>query len=222
MKIAILASGNGTNAQAIFEKIRAGRLEASVEVVIANKPHAGVLERAAKAGIRSMVVEPANFTDRSAYDARLVELLLEASCDLVVLAGYMLLLGDAFFEAFAGRMVNIHPSLLPSFPGMTGIASALAYGVKLTGPSVHFVEKEVDSGPLIIQAALPIRAGETLEELASRIHRLEHRIYPQALQWIAEDRLKCVGRQVLLAPGGKKQIKPEGDWLIWPPLEEGF
>lgn len=220
--MAILASGTGTNAQAIFEKIRAGSLEASVELVIANKPHAGVLERAAKAGIRSIVVEPRNFPDRDAYDAHLVELLLKAGCDLVVLAGYMLLLGDVFFEAFAGRMVNIHPSLLPSFPGMAGIASALTYGVKLTGPSVHFVEKEVDSGPLIIQAAVPVKADEPLEELANRIHWLEHRIYPQALQWLAEGRLKCVGRQVILAPGGKKQIKPDGDWLVWPPLEEGF
>lgn len=222
MKIAILASGTGTNAQAIFEKIRTGRLDASVELVIANKPHAGVLERAAKAGIRSKVIEPGDFPNRNAYDRCLVEHLLEVRCDLVVLAGYMLLLGDVFFEAFAGRMVNIHPSLLPSFPGMTGIASAYAYGVKLTGPSVHYVEKEVDSGPLIIQAAVPVHADERLEALERRIHSLEHRIYPQALQWIAEGRLKCSGRQVFLAPAKKKQIKPDGDWLVWPPLEEGF
>lgn len=222
MKIAILASGSGTNAQAIFNQINAGHLDAQVELVVANQPKAKVLERAAKAGIKHLVVERRNYPTRKDFDAALIDLLLKTRCDLIVLAGYMLLLGPAFFEVFPDKIVNIHPSLLPAFPGTEGAASALRYGVRITGASVHYVEEEVDSGPLIIQAAVPVNEGEQLETLLSRIHALEHRIYPQAIQWFAEGRLKREGRKVFLAQANKKQITPDGAWFVWPPLEEGF
>lgn len=222
MKIAILASGTGSNAQAIIEHIERGTLNAHIEIIISNNPRAGVLEKAAKAGIRSMVVERKNFATRAQYDTALVDILVKTRCELVVLAGYMLLLGGDFFEVFPERMINIHPALLPSFPGKEGAASALRYGVKITGASVHFVEEQVDSGPLIIQAAVPVNERDSLDTLQHRIHSLEHRIYPQAIQWFAEGRISLEGRHVRLGPGDKKQVRPDGAWFVWPPLEEGF
>ncbi|MBD5641301.1 MAG: phosphoribosylglycinamide formyltransferase [Desulfovibrio sp.] len=222
MKVAILASGSGTNAQAIIERARSGVLDADIACVISNHAHARVLERAERAGIATRVFELADYSSRTGLDKAIVAYLREAEADLVVLAGYMLIVGRQFIDAFPGRIMNIHPALLPSFPGMAGIASAYEYGVRLTGVSVHFVAEDVDAGALIIQAALPVLEGESLEDLANRIHALEHRIYPQAIQWFAEGRLSCQGRKVSLAAGAKKQVKPDGDWLVWPPLEEGF
>ena len=150
------------------------------------------------------------------------EELLAAGVEYVVLAGYMRLLTSTFLQAFPGRVINIHPAILPSFPGAHGGPDAQAYGVKITGCTVHFVEELVDSGPVIIQAAVPANAGEELDDLMNRIHPLEHRIYPQALQWLAEGRLRVEGRQVFLAPADRKTVTPDGPWLVWPPLEEGF
>lgn len=222
MKIVILASGTGTNAQAIIDQIKAGHLDANVDLIISNNARAGVLERAAKAGIKHLVVERKSYPSRAAYDAALVDILVKTRCDLVVLAGYMLLLGADFFNVFPDRILNIHPSLLPAFPGTEGAAGALDYGVRITGASVHFVEEKVDSGPLIIQAAVPVNENEPLDTLKQRIHTLEHRIYPQALQWFAEGRISRVGRHVHLAAGVSKQVRPDGAWFVWPPLEEGF
>lgn len=222
MKIAIMASGNGSNAQAIIDRIKAGKLDASIEIIVSNRADAFVLTRAQKAGIKSACIERKDYPSRREYDIALAEKLTASGCELVVLAGYMLLLGHEFLDVFPDRIVNIHPALLPSFPGTGGIGSALAYGVKISGPSVHFVEEKVDSGPLIIQAALPVRFDDTLESLRTRIHSFEHRIYPQALQWLAEGRISREGRMVRVAPGSRKTIKPDGDWFVWPPLEEGF
>ncbi|WP_165078540.1 MULTISPECIES: phosphoribosylglycinamide formyltransferase [unclassified Desulfovibrio] len=222
LKIAILASGSGTNAQAMIDKARAGVLDVDIRLVVSNRPGAGVLERAAKAGVPSMVLDHTEYPAREAHDAAMVEALKASGAEYIVLAGYMRILTPVFLEAFAGRVLNIHPALLPSFPGAHGGADALAYGVKLTGCSVHFVEEEMDAGPLIIQAAVPVNAGEPLETLMPRIHALEHRIYPQALQWLAEGRIRRDGRQVYLAPGSAKRVRQDGDWLVWPPLEEGF
>ncbi len=222
MKIGILASGAGSNAQAIIDRIASGALKAAIKVVISNRPEAFVLKRAEKAGIKNMAVERSRYSDRAAYDNALAEILQDNGCELIVLAGYMLVLGNAFLNTFPGRVVNIHPSLLPSFPGTAGAGNARDYGVKITGCTVHFVEREVDGGPIIIQAALPLRAGEDLDSLKQRIHQLEHRIYPQALQWLAEGRVTVQGRQVLVAPGSGQRIFHEEDWLVWPPLEEGF
>lgn len=222
MKLAIMASGVGGNAQAIIEKAQAGLLNAEITLVLSNRPEAPVLQKAAKAGVPSCVVERKKYESRNAYDRALIDELKKSGCDTVALAGYMLLLGREFLEAFPNRVINIHPSLLPAFPGTDGAASALNYGVKIGGPSVHFVSEEMDMGPLVIQCAIPVMAGESLQELKARIHEMEHRIYPQALQWLAEGRLSIQGRTVYLAPSQNKRQKPDGDWFIWPPLEEGF
>ena len=222
LKIAILASGSGTNAQAMIDKAASGVLDVDIRLIMSNRPGAGVLERARKAGINCTVLDHKEYPSREAHDAAIAEALKASGAEYVVLAGYMRLLTPVFLEAFAGRVLNIHPALLPSFPGAHGGADALAYGVKLTGCSVHFVEEEMDAGPLIIQAAVPVNAGEPLETLMPRIHALEHRIYPQALQWLAEGRIRREGRQVFLAPGSAKRVRPDGDFFVWPPLEVGF
>lgn len=222
LKIAILASGGGTNAQAMIDKAASGTLDVDIRLIVSNRPGAGVLERARKAGIPCAVLDHKEYPSREAHDAAMVEALKASGAEYIVLAGYMRILTTVFLEAFAGRVLNIHPALLPSFPGAHGGADALAYGVKLTGCSVHFVEEEMDAGPLIIQAAVPVNAGEPLETLMPRIHALEHRIYPQALQWLAEERIRREGRQVFLAPGSAKRVHPDGDFFVWPPLEEGF
>lgn len=222
LKIAILASGSGTNAQAMLDKAAAGVLDVDIRLIVSNRPGAGVLERARKAGVPCAVLDHTAYPDRKAHEAAVVETLKGCGADYIVLAGYMRLLTPMFLEPFAGRVLNIHPALLPSFPGTHGGADALAYGVKLTGCSVHFVEEEMDAGPLIIQAAVPVNAGEPLDALMPRIHQMEHRIYPQALQWLAEGRIRREGRQVFLAPGSTKPLRPDGDWFVWPPLEEGF
>lgn len=222
LKIAILASGEGTNAQAIIDKAREGVLDAEIRLILSNRPGAGVLKRAEIAGVPLRVLDHREFPDRMSYDLALVEILRESKCEIIVLAGYMRILSKAFLDAFEGHVINIHPALLPSFPGTHGAEDALGYGVKISGASVHFVEENMDSGPLIIQAAVPVNTSEDVQCLRERIHRLEHRIYPQALQWLAEGRLSIVGHSVTLANGNRPTIPSEGDWLVWPPLEEGF
>ena len=222
LKIAILASGSGTNAQAMLDKAAAGVLDVDIRLIVSNRPGAGVLERAARAGVPGMVLDHTEYPHREAHEAAVVATLKKSGAEYIVLAGYMRILTPVFLEPFAGRVLNIHPALLPSFPGAHGGADALAYGVKLTGCSVHFVEEEMDAGPLIIQAAVPVNAGEPLETLMPRIHALEHRIYPQALQWLAEGRIRREGRQVYLAPGSAKPLRPDGDCFVWPQLEAGF
>lgn len=223
LKLGILASGNGTNAQAIIDGTRLGTIEGEVRLICTNNPHAGVLERAQKAGITSIVLKPADFPDREGYDGALVRVFMACKIDALLLAGYMLLLSKSFLEAFPGPILNIHPALLPSFPGLHGIADTLAYGEKIGGVSVHFVDEKMDNGPLIIQAALGIDEDWGLEELAGKIHALEHRIYPQAVQWLCQGRLAREGRKVrLLHKGGKALAAQPKDALIWPPLEEGF
>lgn len=222
LKIAILASGSGSNAQAMIDKARQGILDVDIRLVVSNRPGAGVLERAKKAGIPATLIDHGDFADRAAHEAQLIEKIRQSGAEYVALAGYMRLLTPLFLEAFQGRVLNLHPALLPSFPGTNGGKDALDYGVKLTGCSVHFVEEDMDAGPLIIQAAVPVSAGEELETLMQRIHALEHRIYPQALQWLAEGRISRAGREVFLAPRRGKIQQPDGHWLVWPPLEEGF
>lgn len=222
LNIALLASGGGTNAQAMIDKAASGILDVDIRLIVSNRPGAGVIERARKAGLPFLELDHTAHADRESFDRVLIAALRESGAQLIVLAGYMRLLTPAFLEAFAGRVINIHPALLPSFPGVHGGADALAYGVKISGCSVHFVEEKVDSGPVIIQAAVPVNAGEDLGSLMRRIHALEHRIYPQALQWLAEGRISAQGREVRLAPGKRRRLAPDGDWLVWPPLEQGF
>ena len=222
LNIAILASGSGTNAQAMIDKAAQGVLDVNIALIVCNRPGAGVVSRAEKAGIPCLVLDHTNFPDRASFDARMVKALREAGTELVVLAGYMRLLTPVFLEAFAGRVINIHPALLPSFPGVHGGADAVNYGVKVSGCTVHFVEEKVDSGPVLIQAVVPVNAGESEDDLMSRIHVMEHRIYPQAIQWLAQGRIDVQGRQVHLKPGNSPRAPHDGDWLVWPPLEQGF
>lgn len=222
LNIAILASGGGSNAQAIIDKAAAGVLDVNVCCIICNRPGAGVIQRAAKAGIACVVLDHKAYPDRESYDSAVVQHLQEHGAELVVLAGYMRLLSPAFLDAFSGRVINIHPALLPSFPGVHGGADALEYGVRISGCTVHFVEEKMDGGPVIIQAAVPVNPGEDLDDLMQRIHAMEHRIYPQAIQWFAQNRISVWGREVHVAPGSAAAIAPDGQWLIYPPLEEGF
>ena len=228
MRVAVLLSGSGSNLQAMIDKQAQGALDVEICLAASNNPAAFGLERAKKAGIPTWAASHKDYPNREAFDADLCKAISQANAELIVLAGYMRLLSKSFLEKYKNKVINIHPSILPSFPGTSGAASAQEYGVKLTGCTVHFVEEEVDSGPVIIQAATPVLPGEELDALLNRIHKLEHRIYPQALQWLAEGRISLQGRSVSLAPGKSPRVYPQmqddltSQWLIYPPLEQGF
>ena len=222
LKLAILASGTGTNAQAMIDKMRAGLLHVEICAVIANRPGAMVLTRAEKAGIPHALVDNTLFPDRASFDRELLKHVLESGAQAVALAGYMRILSPVFLQGFPGPVLNLHPAILPSFPGLHGASDAAAYGVKISGATVHFVDEKMDNGPVIIQAAVPVNAEEDADALQSRIHVLEHRIYPQAIEWLALGRLTTKGRIVHLAPGTARPAAPLHDSFVWPPLEEGF
>ncbi len=222
LKIAILASGSGTNAQAMIDKMRAGVLDVDIRLIACNRPGAKVLERAEAAGIPSLLLDHKTFPDRESFDRAMATAARDSGARAIVLAGYMRLLSPVFLKVFDGPVLNLHPAILPSFPGLHGGADALAYGVTISGATVHFVDEKMDNGPVVIQAAVPVNAGEAEEDLMTRIHAMEHRIYPQAVEWLAEGRLSLEGRQVHLAKGTRPRLTPEGDWFVWPPLEEGF
>lgn len=193
--VVILISGRGSNMEAI---VRAQIPGARIVAVISNRPDAGGLEFAARHGIASQVVDHRAFPSREAFDAALAELIDGFSPDLVVLAGFMRVLTDAFVSRYAGRLLNIHPSLLPSFPGLHTHQRALDEGVRIHGCTVHFVTPTLDHGPVVIQAAVPVLDGDNETTLAARVLRQEHRIYPQAVRWFAEDRLQLDGGCVRL------------------------
>lgn len=222
LQLAVVASGNGTNAQAMFDAIRRNVLDARVRLVLCNRPGAGVLQRAAAAGVPSLCLDHTAWPDRASFDAAMVDAIRNAGADTVALAGYMRILTPGFLHAFPGRILNIHPALLPSFPGVHGGEDAQAWGVKITGCTVHFVDEAVDHGAVIVQAAVPANPGEALDDLMQRIHALEHRIYPQALQWLASGRIRVENRQVHVLPAGIPTVQPDGPCLVWPPLEQGF
>ena len=198
IKLAILASANGTNAQAIIEAVRVGRLNADVKVVLTNKEDAGVIERARKLGVPVEIVPSRGHRNRAEYDALVVETLRKYDVDTIALAGWMRILSEVFVNAYEGRILNLHPALLPSFKGATAIADAFEHGVRITGCSVHLVTPELDAGPVIIQAAVPVNG--TVDELEAQIHRMEHRIFPQALQWFSEGRISVEGHKINVAP----------------------
>ena len=224
LRIAILASGNGSNAQRLFDLASAGALDIDPVLLLCNRPGARVLERAAQAGVPSLLLDHAGEPDRERYDRSLVAALREARAELVVMAGYMRLVTSFFLRSFPGQVINIHPALLPAFPGLRGAAEALEYGVRLSGCTVHFVDEVMDRGPVIIQAAVPVTPDDDRDALQARIHALEHRIYPQAVQWFAERRVRLEGRQVRILPAATahRAVTPDGSWLAWPPLEEPF
>jgi len=213
--IAVLISGSGTNLQSIIDAIEAKRLDAKIELVLSNRADAHGLVRAKKHSIATEVLDHKTFPDREAYDQAVVNLLQTRGVELVVLAGFMRLLSPVFVKAYSNRIMNIHPALLPSFPGLHVQKKAVEHGVRFSGCTVHFVNEECDEGPIIIQAVVPVFPDDTEETLAARILRQEHRIYPRAIQLYAEGRLRVVGRKVMV----DKQRKDDSQVLVQPPLD---
>lgn len=200
LRVGVLASGRGSNLQAIIEAIEAGKLAARIAVVISNKKDAQALERARRHGVADVFLDTVPYKDRpdsrEAYDRAVLEVLRKHDIELVVLAGYMKIVTRVLIDAYPNRIMNIHPSLLPSFPGLQAQQQALDWGVKVSGCTVHFVTEGVDAGPIIRQAAVPIQENDTAETLEARILMEEHRIYPEAVQLFADGRLSIEGRRV--------------------------
>jgi len=216
VSIGVLISGSGTNLQAIIDAIEAGKLDAKIEVVLSNKADAYGLVRARNHRIPTEVLNHKNFSSREAYDEALVALLDGRGVELVVLAGFMRLLSPVFVKAYSNRIMNIHPALLPAFPGLNVQQKAVEHGARFSGCTVHFVNEECDQGPIIIQAVVPVFPDDTGETLAARILEQEHRIYPRAIQLFAQRRLKVIGRRVLVDRPPQNDIQV----LIQPPLKE--
>ena len=215
LRVAVLASGRGSNLQAMIDAIDKGDVHARIATVISNKKDAAALERARAHQLNALFLDPKPFADRSdsreAYDRALLEVLQQYDVELVLLAGYMKIVTTVLVSAYANRMMNIHPSLLPSFPGLDVQRKAIEWGCKLAGCTVHFVTEGVDEGPIIVQAAVPVLDQDTTDTLAARILEQEHRIYPRAVQLFAEGRLRVEGRRVFIDQG-----KPVGDAVISP------
>jgi phosphoribosylglycinamide formyltransferase-1 len=191
----VLISGRGSNLQAIIDAAADGRIPASVGVVIANRRGAAGLDRARAHGIETVTLPHGDWADRDAYDAALVEALRAHEVDLVCLAGFMRLLGPAFVEAFPNAILNVHPSLLPAFPGVDAPAQAVAHGVRVSGATVHLVNADLDAGPIVLQACVPVRVDDAPETLAARILEEEHRLYPEAIRIVLEGHWRIDGRR---------------------------
>jgi len=196
MNIAVFASGKGTNFQAIIDACKSGKIKANLALLISDRSDAYALMRAKEAGIKSLLLERKNFKSREDFDREITKNLEKEKIDLVVLAGFMRLLSVEFVKKYRNKILNIHPALLPSFKGTEGIKDALEYGVKITGPTVHFVDEELDHGPIILQTAVEVEDTDTEETLREKIHKEEHRIYPEAIRLFVEGRLKIEGRKV--------------------------
>lgn len=232
LKLAVLASGRGSNLATFIDCARQGRLEADIVLVLSNNPAAPALELARQAGLATWSADHRSYPSREAFDQSMLEAIARAGADTVALAGYMRILSAPFIQAFPGRILNIHPALLPAFPGGHSVRDAIDYGARLSGCSVHFVDEKMDNGPLIIQAAVPLRNEEQCDDegsLHARIQEYEHRVYPQALQWLAEGRLSLEGRKVRLLPSSAGHTAPAasavtgttgGPALVCPPLEK--
>lgn len=222
--IAVLISGSGSNLQAILDRVASGVLAADVRLVLSNRGDAYGLARAARHGVSTAVVEHGSYPCRDEFDAALEKAIRASGAEVVVLAGFMRMLGPGFVSAYAGRILNIHPALLPSFPGVHGQPDAARHGVKISGCTVHFVDEKMDHGPIVIQAAVPAHAGDDGKALGGRILALEHRIFPQAVHWLCTGRLRIDGRHVHLAPADvpAADMAGSGPCLVNPPLEQGF
>jgi phosphoribosylglycinamide formyltransferase-1 len=196
LPVGVLASGRGSNLQAILDAIAAGRCPARVTVVLSDRRDAPALERARRAGVEAVHVDPARSSDRAAFDRAIQDVLEKHAVELVCLAGYLRLLTPGFVAAFRGRILNVHPALLPAFPGLHAQRQALAHGAKVTGATVHLVDEGTDTGPIVLQAAVPVREDDTEATLAARILIEEHRLLPEAIRLFAEGRLDVRGRRV--------------------------
>ena len=199
-RVGMLISGRGSNMVALLEAMRDGRIEAEPAVVLSNVPEAPGLVKAAEFGVPTEVVEPKAFPDREAHERRVVEILRDYRVDLICLAGYMRLLSPYMVSEFRNRILNIHPALLPAFPGLHAQQQALEHGAKISGCTVHFVDEECDHGPIVVQATVPVRDEDTVETLSSRILEQEHRIYAEAVALFFQNRLAVEGRRVRISP----------------------
>lgn len=195
-RIAVFASGFGSNLQALIDYNNKHGLNGDIVLVFSNNKDAFALVRAKKNNIKAVFMDPTRYSSREKYDSKIIEMLEEEKIDLVVLAGYMLLLSQEFVHRFKNKILNIHPALLPSFKGTHGIKDAYRYGVKVTGVTVHFVDEDLDRGPIILQEAVDIDPDDSVEELEGKIHKVEHKIYPEAVKYFCEDRLEIDGRRV--------------------------
>ena len=200
LRLGVLASGGGTNLQAIIDRCQDGSIDAEIAVVITNNPGAGALDRADMAGIPTLCINHRDFSQREDFDKAVVGALQDSGVELVVLAGFMRIITQTFIDAYPNRIINIHPALLPAFPGLHVQQQAIDYGARFSGCTVHFVDGGVDTGPIIIQAVVPIHPEDTADDLAARILEQEHKIYPRAIQLISEGRVHVAGRQVTIKP----------------------
>ena len=213
LKVGVLASGRGSNFQSIIDAISENRLKVKICLLITDNPSAFAIERARKHGIDHLVLAPKDFSSRDAFYIAVAEALKKKDVGLVVLAGFMRIVGKPLIDAFPNRIMNIHPALLPSFTGLHAQKQAIDYGVKISGCTVHFVDEGMDTGPVIIQAAVPVYHTDTEEALAERILKLEHKIYPEAIRLFSEGRLKVEGRIVKITG----EVSPE-DYIVNPPI----
>lgn len=200
LRIAVLVSGRGSNLEALLEATRRPGFPARIVLVVSDRERARALERAAAHGVPSVFLNPKDFGDRDTYDAAVSRVLAEHRIGLVCLAGFMRILSRAFVRAWQGRLMNIHPSLLPAFPGLHPQRQALDAGARISGATVHFVDEGIDTGPIVLQSSVPVEAEDTEETLAARILVEEHRLYPQAVRLFAEGRLRIAGRKVIVEP----------------------
>ena len=196
MKFAVFVSGNGSNLQVIIDAVKAGEIKAELALVFSNNRKAYAFTRAEEAGIKTLFVDPKHYATRLSFDRQVVIHLKEEKIDFVVLAGYMRLLSPFFIREYPQKVLNVHPSLLPSFKGAEGIKDAFTYGAKVTGATIHFVDEKMDHGPIILQESLKIAEDETLETLTEKVHKLEHKIYPKAIALFVDGKLKLKGRKV--------------------------
>jgi phosphoribosylglycinamide formyltransferase-1 len=215
LRIGTLASGSGSNVQSIIDQIEARELHAEIVILLSDNPDAKVLQRAVRHGITHKVIEPGEFKVREDHDRAMIRALNEHRVDLVVLAGYMRVISTEFVAAFSGRIMNIHPALLPSFPGIHVQQKAADYGVRFSGCTVHFVDEGTDTGPIIIQAVVPVLPGDTGETLGARILKQEHRIYPEAIRLFYQGRLKIEGRHVRIMD----HTVDSSQWMMNPPIK---
>ncbi len=215
LRIGVLASGGGTNLQSIIDGCQASSINAEIVTVISNNPSSGALIRASNAGVMTQCIDHRSFEKRDDFDSEVVAALKENNVQLVVLAGFMRIIGQRFLDAFPNRIMNIHPALLPSFPGLHVQQKALDYGARFAGCTVHFVDGGVDTGPIIAQAVVPVLDNDTDESLSARILVQEHKIYPQAIEWFAQGALSITGRKVIVSA----QVQDSTQELINPPLD---
>lgn len=198
LKVGVPASGRGSNFQAIIDNIKSGFLKARVAVLITDNPEAYAIERAKKSNIEALIISPKNFTDKDSYYSHIANELKKKDVELVILAGFMRVVGKSLIKQFRNKIINIHPALLPSFPGLHGQKQAADYGVKISGCTVHFVDEGVDTGPIIIQAAVPVYEDDTEDSLSERILKQEHKIFPYAIKLFSEGRITVKGRKIFI------------------------